>query len=147
MSTKILGLTPAVVVAHNSPLHLPDKRNCPLPWDAVAVGEKAQLRTVETCTYHFCSVNIEKPPPAIEYCHRCPLCACSSTHIPAEEELPCETLSSAWVITYLQLKRNCCAKPLSVSVPLLTSSRGGTVVRTPASACALLTFHRRGVAV
>ncbi|CAM4608863.1 unnamed protein product [Leuciscus chuanchicus] len=112
-------------------------RNCPLPLDAVAAGEKAQLRTVETCTYRFCSVNIEKPPPAIEYCHRRPLCACSSTYVPAEEELPCETLSSAWVITYLQLKRNCCAKPLSVSVPLLTSSRRGTVVRTPASA-----FHQ-----
>ncbi|CAM4334938.1 unnamed protein product [Leuciscus chuanchicus] len=106
-------------------------RNCPLPLDAVAAGEKAQLRTVETCTYHFCSVNIEKPPPAIEYCHRRPLCACPSTHVPAEEELPCETLSSAWVITYFQPKRNCCVKPLPVPVSLLTSSRRGTAVRNP----------------
>ncbi|XDV16022.1 hypothetical protein PO909_015912 [Leuciscus waleckii] len=57
--------------------------------------------------------------------------ACSSTHVPAEEELPCETLSSAWVITYLQPKRNCCVKPLPVPVSLLTSSRRGTAVRNP----------------
>ncbi|CAM4530049.1 unnamed protein product [Leuciscus chuanchicus] len=140
-------------------------RNCPLPLDAVAAGEKAQLRTVETCTYHFCSVNIEKPPPAIEYCHRRPpvrlghylppveeelLCELPPVPVrylpPTEEELLCETPASACAITYLQPKKSHRVNPYQRPPHYLCLAEEGSWGETlpvPASLLTLVERNRR----